>query len=79
VHRQISEFCSTFDNLHFLQMSSVLLEDNGSRRAVCVWRVPCYHTFALVSCRVVSCRVVSCRVVSCRVVSCRVVSCRVSV
>ncbi|ELR14512.1 Serine/threonine protein phosphatase [Acanthamoeba castellanii str. Neff] len=31
VHRQISEFCSTFDNLHFLQMSSVLLEDNGHK------------------------------------------------
>ncbi|ELR18439.1 uncharacterized protein ACA1_300360 [Acanthamoeba castellanii str. Neff] len=31
VHRQIREFCSTFDNLHFLHMSSVLLEDNGHK------------------------------------------------
>jgi hypothetical protein len=31
VHREIEDFCSSIPNLHFLQMSSILLEDNGHK------------------------------------------------
>ncbi len=67
VHREIAEFCSTFDNLHFLQMSSVLLEDNGSPATQLRYAVSCVvQDVSCVSCRVVACRAGrSCR--ACRV------------